>query len=79
MWERLQSLESHCAERRKTPRYEQDRVTVAQFVRQFFRLQDFDEEEILRICGILQVRSIYRVLQVFIRVRIIVSNFNLTN
>jgi len=56
MWERLQSLQSHCAERKGTPHYEEDRVTVAQFVRRFFNLQDFEEEEILRICGILQVR-----------------------
>lgn len=55
-WERLQSLESHCEERKKTRRYEDDRVTVAQFLRHFFHLQDFEEEEILRVCGILQVR-----------------------
>jgi len=59
MWERLQSLQSHCADRKGTPRYEEDRVTVAQFVRRFFNLQDFEEEEILRICGILQVRQTY--------------------
>jgi hypothetical protein len=59
MWERLLSLESHCEERKKTPRYEGDRTAIAQFVRRFFCLQDFDEEEILRICGIIQVRGIY--------------------
>ncbi|KAJ4438510.1 hypothetical protein ANN_14455 [Periplaneta americana] len=56
-WERLQSLESHCAERKKTPRYEEDRVTVAQFVRRFFCLQEFSEDDILRVCGILQVNG----------------------
>ena len=59
MWERLQSLQSHCADRKATQRYEEDRVTVAQFVRRFFNLKDFEEEEILRICGILQVRHSY--------------------
>jgi hypothetical protein len=57
MWERLQSLQSHCADRKGSPRYEEDRVTVAQFVRRFFNLQDFEEEEILRMCGILQVNG----------------------
>lgn len=57
MWERLLSLESHCEERKKTPRYEGDRTTIAQFVRRFFCMQDFDEEEILRICGIIQVNG----------------------
>jgi hypothetical protein len=57
LWERLRSLESHCPERKKTSQYEEDRVTVAQFARRFFQLQDFEEEEILRMCGILQVRS----------------------
>ncbi|XP_021915499.1 protein msta isoform X2 [Zootermopsis nevadensis] len=56
-WERLQSLESHCEERKKTRRYEDDRVTVAQFLRHFFHLQDFEQEEILRVCGILQVNG----------------------
>jgi hypothetical protein len=64
MWERLQSLQSHCANRKATPRYEADRVTVAQFVRRFFNLHNFEEEEILRICGILQVRHSYVILGV---------------
>jgi hypothetical protein len=64
MWARLLSLQSHCEERRKTPRYEAERTTIAQFVRRFFGLEEFDEGEILRICGIIQVRGcIYRVLQ----------------
>nr|CAD7397271.1 unnamed protein product [Timema cristinae] len=57
VWKKLQNLESHCEERRKTPRYEEDRVAVAQFVRRFFNLQDFSEEQILRVCGIVQVNG----------------------
>nr|CAD7441360.1 unnamed protein product [Timema bartmani] len=57
VWKKLQNLESHCEERRKTSRYEEDRVAVAQFVRHFFNLQDFSEEQILRVCGIVQVNG----------------------
>ncbi|KAJ9593991.1 hypothetical protein L9F63_014586, partial [Diploptera punctata] len=57
LWDKLQTLESHCEQRKKLPKYEEDRVTVAQFVRRFFNCQDFTEEEILRICGILQVNG----------------------
>ncbi|XP_049950520.1 SET domain-containing protein SmydA-8 [Schistocerca serialis cubense] len=56
-WQKLWALESHCAHRRGTPRYEADRVAVAQFVRRFFKMADFSEEDILRVCGILQVNG----------------------
>ncbi|GLV35060.1 SET and MYND domain containing arthropod-specific member 1 [Carabus blaptoides fortunei] len=58
LWEKLMKLESHCKERKETEKYENDRVSVAQFIRKFFKLEEkFTEEEILRICGILQVNG----------------------
>lgn len=49
-------LQSHCEERQHTEKYESDRVTVAQFIKNFFKLEDeFSEEEILKMCGIVQV------------------------
>lgn len=54
-WEKISSLESHCQHRKGTPKYEADRVAVAQFVRRFFKVEHVDEEEILRVCGIVQV------------------------
>lgn len=56
LWEKLTKLESHCKERKETEKYEGDRIAIAQFIRKFFKLEEkFSEEEILRVCGILQV------------------------
>lgn len=58
-WRRLLEMESHCEQRRGSPRQEQERFGVAQFIlRVFPKLRDDDkitEEEILKICGVLQV------------------------
>lgn len=55
IWNKLKSFQSHCNERKGSEKYESDRVSVAQFIRRFFKLQDiFSEEEILWACGILQ-------------------------
>lgn len=56
-WKKIDLLQSHCAERKLTSKYEKDRVSIAQFILNFFKLrQVFTEEEILRVCGILMVR-----------------------
>lgn len=56
MWKKIDLLESHCEERKKSSKYEKDRVSVAQFILNFFKLrQTFTEEEVLRICGIIMV------------------------
>ncbi|PSN56125.1 hypothetical protein C0J52_10642, partial [Blattella germanica] len=57
VWDKLNALQSHCEERRKTPQYEQERVTVAQFIRKFFKMEEFTEEEIMHICGVIQVNG----------------------
>ncbi|XP_063227189.1 SET domain-containing protein SmydA-8-like isoform X2 [Bacillus rossius redtenbacheri] len=56
-WGKLAALESHCQQRRRTPRYEDDRVAIAQFARRFFKLDEFSEEDILRACGTIQVNG----------------------
>ncbi|XP_066992454.2 SET domain-containing protein SmydA-8 [Anabrus simplex] len=57
VWNKLSSLESHCQHRRGTPKYEQDRVAIAKFIRRFFKVDSFSEDEILRVCGIVQVNG----------------------
>lgn len=60
-WRRLLEMESHCEQRCGSPRQEQERFGVAQFIlRVFPKLRDDDkitEEEILKICGVLQVNA----------------------
>ena len=55
VWERLDGLESHCDERKSTQKYQMEKKTVVEFIRRFFKLDCFDDEELLRICGILMV------------------------
>lgn len=55
-WKKLTALESHCDLRKVTPRYDLDRRTIAAFLHRFFKVeQEYSEEEILKICGVLQV------------------------
>ncbi|KAE8736581.1 hypothetical protein FOCC_FOCC017963 [Frankliniella occidentalis] len=60
-WRRLLEMESHSEQRAGSPRQEQERFGVALFIlRVFPKLRDIDkltEEEILNICGILQVNG----------------------
>lgn len=56
VWKKLEQLESHCEERKHTANYENERIYVAQFIRRFFKI-DVNEEEILKICGILMVNG----------------------
>lgn len=56
VWQKIQTLQSHCEERKKTPKYENDRLMVATFIRRFFKL-DVDDDLILRICGIVNVNG----------------------
>lgn len=53
-------LESHCDQRRGTDKYESDRMIIAQFLYRFFKIKEteFNEDDILKICGIIQVRII---------------------
>lgn len=58
-WRRLLEMEGHWEERKNSPRHEQERFGVAQFIlRVFPKLKDeFSEEDILRVCGIMNVRQ----------------------
>jgi hypothetical protein len=49
-------LEAHVEEYKNSPKYENDRRNVVQFLLNFFKLnEEFTQEEILKICGIIQV------------------------
>lgn len=58
IWQKLMKLESHCSKRKGTEQYESDRQIIAQFLNRFFKVEpnDFSENDILRICGVIQVR-----------------------
>ncbi|XP_060522819.1 SET domain-containing protein SmydA-8-like isoform X2 [Cylas formicarius] len=58
IWKKLDLLESHCEQRKSTPKYQNERITVAQFILRFFKLKKiFTEEDIMRICGIIMVNA----------------------
>nr|XP_023028068.1 protein msta-like [Leptinotarsa decemlineata] len=58
VWKKLELLESHCEQRKGTQKYEQERISIAQFIRRFFKLENtFTEDEIMRVCGIVMVNS----------------------
>ncbi|ETN61078.1 hypothetical protein AND_007277 [Anopheles darlingi] len=57
-WELLQQLESHEEERRGSELWRNDREGVAKLIPRFFKTGDrWDEDEILRIVGIIQVNG----------------------
>ncbi|XP_075224029.1 SET and MYND domain containing, arthropod-specific, member 1 isoform X2 [Lycorma delicatula] len=58
LWNKLITLESHCDARKNTPKQIADKKSVADFLHRFYNLQDdFSTEEILKICGILEVNG----------------------
>lgn len=59
VWAKLTKLESHCASRRGGSKYETDRVWIADHLQRFFKLDptEWPAEEILRVCGIVQVNG----------------------
>lgn len=60
LWQKLLQLESHCAQRRGSDKYESDRMIIAQFLYRFFKIKEteFSEDDILKICGIIQVNRL---------------------
>ncbi|KAM3956983.1 SET and MYND domain containing, arthropod-specific, member 1 isoform 1-T2 [Aphomia sociella] len=58
LWAKLQELQSHCEERRGTDKWENDKKMIADFIRKFFKLDGtFNEDEIMKCCGILQING----------------------
>lgn len=59
VWAKLTRLESHCASRRGGSKYQADKVWVADYLHRFFRLDpaEYPTDEILRVCGIVQVNG----------------------
>ncbi|XP_075980478.1 SET and MYND domain containing, arthropod-specific, member 1 [Anticarsia gemmatalis] len=58
LWARIQSLQSHCNDRRGTDKWNYDRKMIAEFIWKFFKLEGtFSEEEIMRCVGILQING----------------------
>lgn len=57
VFKKLIELESHCDQRKNSEKYESDRMIVAKFLNQFFKISEdqFSQEDILKICGIIQV------------------------
>ncbi|KPI99744.1 Protein msta, isoform B [Papilio xuthus] len=58
LWAKLQSLESHCADRKGTDKWNNDKKMIADFIVNFFKLgSTFTEEEIMKCCGIIQING----------------------
>lgn len=56
VWDKLQGLQSHCEERKNTDKWSHDKKMICNFISSFFKLENvFTEEEIMKICGIIQV------------------------
>lgn len=56
-WDELMSMESHLEERKKSKATELDKCNVIDFVRGYLKFQDFTDEELYKICGILEVNG----------------------
>lgn len=54
-WIKLNKLESHNEERKKNGSYEKDKTNISELIKRFYKIQQFDEDEILRMCGIINV------------------------
>lgn len=54
-------LESHNDKRKGSEKYESDRSFIAQFLYRFFKVtpQEYTEEDILKVCGIIQVSDYF--------------------
>lgn len=58
LWARLSTLQTHTEQRSKSPKYQDDAKSVAQFLRRFYKLEEeVSEDEIMDILGIIQVSS----------------------
>lgn len=59
IWAKLTRLESHCASRRGGSKYDSDRIWIADYLHRFFKLDpsEYSTDEILRVCGIVQVNG----------------------
>lgn len=57
-WKKLENLETHWEEHKATSHYESDRITIAEFIRRFFKLGSvFSEEDIMKIYGTTLVQT----------------------
>ncbi|KAJ0174416.1 hypothetical protein K1T71_009524 [Dendrolimus kikuchii] len=58
LWSKLQGLQSHCEDRKGTEKWNNDKKMIADFIWKFFKLDGtFNEDEIMRCCGILQING----------------------
>lgn len=59
VWDKLNSLESHCTSRRGGSKFEADKIWIADYLHRFFKLDpaEWSTDEILRVCGIVQVNG----------------------
>lgn len=58
VWNKLNTLETHYNEMKRSDKFENDRFHIATFIRSFFGLGNiFSEEDILKICGLVMVNG----------------------
>ncbi|RXG60318.1 Protein msta, isoform A [Armadillidium vulgare] len=56
-WEILMAMEDHLTERKKCERYHEVKNFIVNIILNYFNLKSFDEEEIQKICGILETNG----------------------
>ena len=56
-WEQLMAMQSHHQERQKTKSTELDKCNVIDFIRGYLKYQDFLDDDVYKICGILEVNG----------------------
>lgn len=54
-WVKLDKLQSHDEERTRNGTRDSDKAKIADLIKRFYKIQQFDEDTILRICGIINV------------------------
>jgi len=56
-WKDLMQMESHYEERKNTDIFEINQTNVAEFVQKYLFVKDFNDEEVHKICGIIDVNG----------------------
>uniref|UniRef100_A0A2P2I598 Protein msta-like n=1 Tax=Hirondellea gigas TaxID=1518452 RepID=A0A2P2I598_9CRUS len=56
-WDQLMTMESHLDARQKSKATELDKTNVIDFVRGYLKYQDFVDEDVYKVCGILEVNG----------------------
>ncbi|XP_022900342.2 SET domain-containing protein SmydA-8 [Onthophagus taurus] len=57
IWVKIEQLECHSEDRKKTFSYINDKHHIVEFIKRFYKIDSFTDEEILKVCGIVMVNG----------------------